>query len=162
MAKSATQSKPNFGSILDQPGNEIERPPLLPRGHYLTVVQSYRNDKANTGTEFTEVTLKVIAPAEFKDKKTGEMRTDVDEDELEEFGEVRDSVISTRFFHTEKSAYRLRQFLEHCGVDFSDGKNMGQGLEEIRNSEIIAFVVHEPWTTGEGVSARVRSTAPVE
>ena len=157
MAKSATQTKPNFGSVLDMPAQDAERPPTLPRGYYTCIVQSYREDKSSQKqTAFTEFSLKVIEPWE----KNGEQMVDVDE--LEEFGEVRDSVISTRFFHTEKSIYRLKEFLEHCGVDLSDGKSFKQAIPEAVNCQVIAHIVHEPWQQGEGVSARVRSTAPVE
>jgi hypothetical protein len=155
MAKTA--AKPSFTSILDQPASEIERPPALPRGYYVTIVTAYRDDKTTkTETPFTEFTLKVIEPWE----KNGEIQ--VDEDELENFGEVRDSIISARYWHTEKSIYRLKEFLQHCGVDLSDGKSFKQAIPEAVNSQVIAFVVHEPWQTGEGISARVRSTAPLE
>ena len=63
MAKSATQTKPNFGSVLDMPASDAERPPTLPRGYYVVVVQSYREDKSSQKqTPFTEYTLKVIEP----------------------------------------------------------------------------------------------------
>ena len=157
MAKSATQSKPNFGSVLDMPASDAERPPTLPRGYYVCVVQSYREDKSSQKqTPFTEYTLKVIEPWEKNEEPM------VDQGELEEFGEVRDSVITTRFFHTEKSIYRLKEFLIHCGVDLDDGKSFKQAIPEAVNAQIIAHIVHEPWTQGEGVSARVRSTAPAE
>ena len=155
MAKPA--SKPDFASILDQPAAEAERPPTLPRGYYHTMVTAYRIDKSTQKqTEFSEFTLKVLEPWERNGVAT------VDEDELEEFGDVRDSIISVRFYHTDKSKYRLKEFLEHCGVDLSKGKSFAQAIPEAVNCQVIAQVIHEPWQTGEGVSARVRSTAPVE
>src|SRR5215472_10004854 len=146
MAKSATQTKPTFGSILDQPAQDAERPPLLPRGYYHTVVQSFREDKSSKGTEFVAFSLKVIGPWEG--------RGEPDEDELEEFGEVRDSIIEARFYLTEKSKYRLREFLEHCGVDRSDGKSFKQACPETTNCEVLVQVAHEPLQSGDGVMAR--------
>jgi hypothetical protein len=159
MAKSViqTKSKPDFGSILDKPAQDAQRPPTLPRGYYRFVVQTYRFDKSSVQqTEFVEFGLKVIEPYE------AENRPSVDEDELEEFGDVRGSLIGHRLYVTEKAAYRIREFLEHCGVDLSDGKSMRQGIPEAVNCEVIGQVIHEPLQSGDGVMARIRNTAPVE
>lgn len=158
MAKPATQ--PNFESILDQPANEMERPPLLPRGYYLAIVQGAPRigKSAQKQTEFVEFSLKVIAPLE----RDGIVQAD--EDELEEFGDVKDQVIPITFYLTEKSKYRCREFVEHCGVDTSTGTSLGQLIQEVQGCQVIAHVVHEPWqsASGSGVSARVRGTAPAE
>jgi hypothetical protein len=152
MAKAATQAKPSFGSILDEPAQDAERPPNLPRGHYHTSVASFREDKSSQkGTEFIEYGLKIVEPLD-----------DVDEEELEEFGDTRNHVIPVRFYLTEKSKYRLKEFLEHCGVDLSDGKSFKQAIPEAVNCEIVAQVIHEPLQSGEGVMARVRNTSPVK
>ena len=163
MANPATKSKPSFSSILDMPASEAQRPPTLPRGSYVVMVTAYREDKSSQAqTPFTEFTLKVIEPLEKEDPKTKEMVPQVDEDELEEFGDVRDSIINVRFWHTEKAIYRLREFLEHCGVDLGGKKSFTQAIPEAVNATIIANITHRPLQTGEGVRAEVRSTAPAE
>lgn len=157
MAKSATQSKPSFGSILEMPAQEAERPPTLPRGYYLTVVEGYRDDKSSKQqTPFTRFNLKVIGPWE----KDGVVQ--VDEDELEEYGDVKDATLPVDFYHTEKSIYRLKEFLEHCGIDLSDGKSFAQALPETRNCQVIARVTHQSNQDGTATFARVSGTAPVE
>lgn len=157
MAKSATQSKPNFGSIMNMPVQDAERPPTLPRGYYVCVVESFREDKSSQKqTPFTRFNLKVIAPWE----KDGVIQAD--EDELEEYGEVKDTILPLDFYQTEKSIYRLREFLEHCGVDFADGKSFAQAVPEARNAQVIARVTHRSSEDGSATFARVSSTAPVE
>lgn len=156
MAKSAI--KPEFKSVLDTPSSEIERPPTLPRGYYHCVVQGPpRIDKSSQKqTEFSEFALKVLSVWE----KDGIPQ--VDEDELEEFGEVKDQIIRVTFYHTEKSIFRLKEFLTHCGIDTDGKETLRQLIQEAQGCQVIAHVVHEPWQSGEGVSARVRGTAPVE
>jgi hypothetical protein len=150
MAKAAV--KPSFGSILDQPAADAQRPPNLPRGHYHVSVASFREDKSSQkGTEFVEYGLKIVEPLD-----------DVDEDDLEEFGDTRGQVIPVQFWVTDKSIYRLKEFLEHCGVDLGDKKSFKQAIPEAVNCEVIAQVIHEPLLSGEGVRARVRNTSPVK
>lgn len=157
MAKSATQQKPSFGSILSMPAQDAVRPPTLPRGYYVCVVDSFREDKSSQKqTPYTEFQLKVISPWE----KDGVIQAD--EDELEEYGEVRDAILNVQFYQTEKSIYRLRQFLEHCGVDLSDGKSFEQAIPECRNAQIIARVTHQTSQDGDATFAKVSRTAPVE
>jgi len=153
MAKSAIKPAPtNLTSILSQPAEDAERPPVTPRGYYTCVVQGHRFDKSSVQqTDYVDFVLKVIEP--YKN---------VDEDELEEFGEVRGTIINHRLYITEKAKYRIKEFLEHCGVDLSDGKSFEQAIPEATNCEVIVQVIHEPLQSGDGVMARVRSSAPVE
>ena len=109
MAKAA--QAPNFGSILDRAPSEIEKPKPLPQGSYITVlVGQPRFDKsAKKQTEFVEFTHKLLAAQE-----------DVDEDELKVLGGVKDKVMKNTFYLTEGAAWRLKEFLEHCGIDEAD------------------------------------------
>lgn len=158
MAKASTQTKaPSFSSILDEPASEARRPPTIPRGYYICVVQGHRIDRSSLKqTEFVEYTLKVLSVWE----KDGIPQAD--EDELADFGEVKDQLIRVTFYLTDKSKYRLREFLEHCGVEIEPGASFSQLIPEATNCQVIAHVVHEPWQSGEGVNARVRGTAPIE
>lgn len=159
MAKASTaQTKPNFASVLDEPAAEAKRPPTIPRGYYVTAVQpGYRIDKSSEKqTEFVEYTLKVLSVWE----KDGIPQ--VDEDELAEFGDVTGQLIRVTFWMTDKSKYRLKEFFEHCGLEVEPGMSFAQLIPEVVGCQVIAAVAHEPARTGEGVFARVRSTAPVE
>jgi hypothetical protein len=157
MAKSVTQTKPSFGSILSMPAQDAVRPPTLPRGFYVCAVESFREDKSSQKqTPFTEFQLKVLRPWE----KDGVIQAD--EDELEEYGEVKDAILNIQFYQTEKSIYRLREFLEHCGVDLTDGKSFEQAIPEARNCQVIARVTHRTAQDSDAVFAQVSRTLPVE
>ncbi len=153
MAKpQAVSSTPDFASVLDTPASEIERPKPLPRGTYHTIVQGQpRIDKsAKKGTEFSEFTLKILEPLD-----------DVDEDELAAYGPVRDKTTRVTFYHTPNSVYRLKEFIEHCGIDTEKG-SLRQLIAETPGCQVLANIVHEPSQDGGAVYANVKSTAAVE
>src|SRR5262249_22764520 len=106
---------PQLSSILDRQGTEVERPRPLPFRTYRTIVTGApRFDKSkNKGTVFVEFTLKFL-PAE----------EDVDADDLahaltKPSGEsvpLQEKSNRLTFYLTEDAAYRLKDFLKHCGV----------------------------------------------
>lgn len=156
MAKSATQTKPEFKSILSMPAQDAERPPTLPRGYYSAVVEGWREDKSSEKqTPFTRFDMKILSVWE----KDGVPQ--VDEEALEEFGDVNGTVMPLDFYHTEKSIYRLREFLEHCGIDLSDGKSFEQAIPETRNCEVIVQIAHQSAKSGDGTWARIIRTLPM-
>ena len=163
MAKLAT-----FASVLDMPSNEIDRTvKQLPIGSYLaTVVGLPRIDKSSKKqTEFSEYTMKI-----------NEAQEDVDESDLEEYltnpdgskRKLTDCTIKNTYYHTEMSMGRLLSFLDHLdgikpGDDLDDmTATPRQRMSEVSGKQCIIHVKHEPWQSGEGVSARVGSTSVAE
>ena len=150
---------PNFASILDRPGSEIEKPQPLPIGTYLTrVVGLPRYDKsAKKQTEFVEFTHQIISA-----------EADVDAEELEIAGgltnrEGEPRQIKNTFYITEASAWRLTQFLEHLGFDFSDDElTLREAAEASANREVYISIKHEPSQDGKSVFAKIGGTASVE
>lgn len=151
MAKSAT--KTSFSSVLDMPADSVERPKPLPVGSYVCIVQGQpRIDKsAKKGTEFSEFTLKLLEPLD-----------DVDEDALKEYGGIKDKTTKVTFYHTENSIYRLKEFIEHCGVEIEEGVSLRQLIGEVTGQQVVAHVAHEASDDGQMIFARVKSTAAVE
>lgn len=146
-------STPHFASVLDMPASEIERPKPLPVGSYICVVQGQpRIDKsAKKQTEFSEFTLKLL-----------EALDDVDTDALEAIGGIKDKTTKVTFYHTENSIYRLKEFLEHCGVDMEDGISLRQLIAEAPGKQVVAHIVHEASQDGEAIYAKVKNTTAVE
>lgn len=152
---------PNFGALLDAAPSEVERPPSAPQGQYLTVVQGLpRIDKSSKKqTEFSEFTLKVLQAG-----------PDVNPDELEEFltskdGTVRpltDVTFKATFYHTAGSIWRLDEFHEHCGIDLGIEATRRQRSEECMNSQVVAYIKHEPSNDGITVFAKIGRTASAE
>lgn len=166
MAKTATQTKPaTFSSVLDMPASDIERPKPAPVGSYICVVQGQpRIDKsAKKQTEFSEYNLKVLEPLD-----------DVDVDALETYltnkdgtkRRITDQSFKVTFYHTESSIYRLKEFLEHCGIDMdeaeSEGTSLRQLIAESPGKQVVAHVFHEASQDGETVYAKVKNTTAVD
>ena len=151
MAKAA--QAPNFGSILDRAPSEIEKPKPLPQGSYITVlVGQPRFDKsAKKQTEFVEFTHKLLAAQE-----------DVDEDELKAMGGIKEKVMKNTFYLTEGAAWRLKEFLEHCGIDLDECENLRAAVEETPGKQVGIFVNHEASQDGTSIFARVGKSFVVE
>ena len=149
MAKAA--QAPNFGSILDRAPSEIEKPKPLPQGSYITqIVGQPRFDKSSKKqTEFVEFTHKLL-----------QAQDDVDEDELKALGGVKDKVMKNTFYLTESAAWRLKEFLEHCGIE--EGDSLREMIEETPGKQVGVFINHEASQDGTSVFARVGKTFVVE
>lgn len=152
---------PNFSDILDRPASETERPKPLPAGGYLCVVKGLpRRDKsAKKGTPFVEFILQVVQPME-----------DVDEEALNEWAakpdgskrQISEATIRATYYLTEDALWRLKDFLEHCGIEIPENASYSQLIEQTPNSQVIAFLRHEASEDGQAIFARLGKTAPVE
>lgn len=142
---------PNFGTLLDKPASDVERPKPLPQGSYHCIVKGLpRFDKSSKKqTEFVEFTLSPTAAGE-----------DVDADELTTMGGLTNKTIRATYYITEDSLWRLKAFLEHCGIE--ENGSLRQMIDETPNREVIAYLKHEASNDGESVFATLAKTAPVD
>lgn len=150
---------PQLSSILDRQGTEIERPKPLPVGTYrVIVVGAPRFDKSTKkGTDFVEFTLKYISAEE-----------DVDEDDLKhaltkpsgESVALNEKTNKVTFYLTEDAAWRLKDFLKHCGV-YNEDQSLRQMIAQTTNCEVLATVKHTPSDDGEAIYANISKTAAV-
>ncbi len=143
----------NFESILDKPASEIERPKPLPQGTYVCTVKGLpRFDKSSKKqTPFVEFTLQPIEAGE-----------DVDEDDLKAIGGFKNKTIRATYYETEDAIWRLKKFIEDCGIEIDDGVSLRQLLEETPGKQVAAFIKHQASDDGQAVYAQLASTAPVE
>jgi hypothetical protein len=146
-----TQMAINFGTILDQPADDVKPPPLLPVGTYQTVIKGLpeTGKSSKKETEFLKFTHRIIAALD-----------DVDTDALNEaFPEgVAGKEIDNTLYLTQKSLFMLTDFLKNCGIDFSDGKTVRAAVDEVPNAEIGIVIKHEPSDDGQRIFARVART----
>ena len=151
MAKTATAA--SFSSILDRAPSEIEKPKPAPQGSYTTVlVGQPRFDKsAKKQTDFVEFQHKLLSAQD-----------DVDEDELKALGGIKDKVMKNTFYLTEGATWRLKEFLEHCGVDLDKVESLAEGIEETPGKQVGIFINHEASQDGTSVFARIGKTFVVE
>lgn len=154
----------NFASVLDKPSNEIARPKPMPVGSYIGILQGLpKIEKAKTGTEFSEYTIKYVQSMD-----------DVDEDDLEkaltkssgEKTNLVDKITKIKYYHTEDSLWRLKQFFEHLDIpevdDDGDQYTMRQRMQLTPNRQIGFHVKHGASEDGEAVFANVDKTFKVE
>jgi hypothetical protein len=146
-------ASPNFGALLDKAPSEVERPKPLPEGQYLWIIQGLpRYDKSSKKqTEFVEFTLKAQQAA-----------PDVDQDELAAMGGIADKTTKATYYITEGSLWRLKEFLEHCGIDLDTHDSLRAAIEETVNCLVVGFIKHEASNDGESVFARLGKTANAE
>lgn len=149
MAKA--QAKPTFASILDAPAQDFVAPPPIPVGSYVAIVSGLpRIDKSSKKqTEFVEFTLNIQSALD-----------DVDQEELKAMGGIAGTTIKDTYYITEKSAYRLRETLEHMGIE-TEGKAFRPMLDETPGKQYVIVIGHEPTDDGR-IFSRVKRTAPVE
>ena len=150
MAKAQAQS---FASILDRAPSEIEKPKPLPQGSYITVlVGQPRFDKsAKKQTDFVEFQHKLLSAQD-----------DVDEDELKALGGIKDKVMKNTFYLTEGATWRLKEFLEHCGIDMDEVESLREAVEQTPGKQVGIFINHEGSQDGTSVFARIGKTFVVE
>lgn len=140
----------NLEEILSKPATDFVAPPPLPVGGYRCVVaglpeQIVSSKKQTPGFRF------ILKPIEIDE--------DVDEKELEEIGGLAEKTIRHDMWVTDGSAFMLREFLEHCGID-SEGKTLSEMIDECPNTEVMVYIKHEPNNRG-GFRATIAKTGPV-
>lgn len=158
MAKAAIVTTPNFGSILDRPASDFERPVPLPAGTYLAVIQGLpRRDKSTKKqTDYIEYNVKFLKPFENDDGET-----DVDLDELKTMGGCKDKEMKLTFYITEKAGYRHSEFLaDDIGIEL-EGKSQWEAAQEAAGQQLLVFVKQVPREDGKGMFSEIAKTAPV-
>ena len=152
-----TAQAESFSSILDRAPSEIEKPKPLPVGSYTTqLVGQPRIDKSSKKqTEFREFTHKIISAGD-----------DVDEDELKQYlgdsKKLTDVTVKNTYYITEGAAWRLKEFLEHCGIDLDKVDSLNEALDETPGKQVGIFINHEPSQDGQSFFARIGKTFVVE
>jgi hypothetical protein len=148
-------AKPNLSNILDRPSADAERPKPLPQGSYTCVVQSWEDGTSTKKqTPFIRYILKPIDPGQ-----------DVEASELEEVGGLGQRTLGVNFYLTDNSEYRLREFLDHCGVPDREGKTKlthADRIPQAINCQVGAFIKHETSEDGTAIFAKVTRTYSVE
>lgn len=146
-------AKPNMESILDAAPSEVEYPPVMPHGTYLTVVKGMpeHGKSAKKQTPFVKFTLGFM-----------QAQDDVDAEELKEVlgnNKLSDKTIKHTIYTTEDSIYRLDEFIQHCGVELDGEKSRRQMLEETPGCQVLVTIGHEPSEDGTKMFAKIKGTA---
>lgn len=125
----------DFRQLLSRVASEVERPQPLPPGTYTAVVKSFEPvESGQKKTPGIKVTCQLVAPTE-----------DVDLDQLEQVGglaAVQKRKVSTTYWLTEDSQFRLREFLEVACKLPVEGRSFAELLPETANVEVLCAVKH--------------------
>ena len=147
----------NFAQILDKPSSEVEKPKPAPMGDYLFLIDGrHKEDKSSKkGTPYVEWFVKAIQPLES-----------VDQEALQEWltrGDgstktVSDIKLKATYYLTEDSIWRLKEFLEHLGIE-ADDKSLRQMLDEAPGRQFVGTIRHESSEDGTSTFAKLGKTA---
>jgi len=146
-------NKPNFSDLLNEPASDVERPKPLPPGTYrcMVVGQPTTGESSQKKTPFIQFTLKPL-----------EAQSDVDPDDLDAMGGLGEKMIySDRFYLTKDAKYRLKEFLEDCGID-SEDVTLEEMVMNAPNQEVLIRLGHEATLDNKGLRNTVLGTARVE
>jgi hypothetical protein len=145
---------PNFAALLDKAPTEIEKPKPLPVGVYTCIVKGLpKFDKSSKKqTEYVEFTLQPIATV-------GE----VDEDALKASGGLEGKTLRDTYYITENSLWRLKKFLEDCGLDVDDeSQSLRTLIDATPNCQVNVSIKHEMGNDGQTAYANIAGTSAVE
>jgi len=153
---------PAFAPILDRAPSTIQKPKPLAVGTYTTLVQGLpRYDKSSKKqTDFVEFTHKFLSAGD-----------EVDEEALTEAltapdGNVRslqDVTMPNTYYLTENAAWRLIDFLRHCGFDVdNDEQTPREMIEHTPGCTVGVVVHHEAAQDGQTFFARIGKTFAIE
>lgn len=149
-----------FSETLEKSVADTKRPPVLPAGHYVFAIakmpeiRETTSKKDGTTYEIVGFQLKVVAPHD-----------DVDPDELSEYGNPINQPARLEFMFSNgdearfaQTEYRLKQFLENCGLDTS--VSYKQAMSESVGAQFLGQIAHrmDP-ENPEVVYAEVKRTA---
>lgn len=121
----------NFNHLLNKKMDEVERPALLPVGTYEGVIK---------GSEFGEARNEDKSPiCTFQIQITGTTEDIDPEDLVDSKGKPIDPAgrrFRRDFFLTEDSLWKLKEFLESCGIS-TDGRSFGEAIPEAKNAPVL-------------------------
>ncbi len=144
----------SFQDVLNKPAADVKPPEPLPPGTYLCLVDG--------PGEFGKIGKNQTDCINFK-LKPMQAQGDVDPGTLQQSlngASLQDKTIRHRLFITEESVWRLKQFLEHLGIE-EGTKSLGEMIPEAQGKQVIVTLGHRASEDGTQVFQEVKGTAKV-
>jgi len=142
----------NFANLLSKAATDIERPKPIPVGTYLGLVAG--------NFETKEIGKNKTPALEFKIKLMM-AQPDVSQDDLLAAGGLENKFMTARFFLTDDSMYRLKEFLVNALDIPENGRTIGQMLGDAPNKQVLVQVSHRPSDDGQQIYSEIKSYARV-
>ena len=134
-----TASPATFRSLLAKPMDEVKRPPTWPAGTYHGIVKSQEFGTSKLKkTPYARYHLGILSAGE-----------DIDPDSLEGI-DLSKRDLTKDYYLTEDSIYRIKEFLESCGVN-TTGRALGECIPEALHSRVLITVTQSTTDDGKGM-----------
>lgn|SRR5690606_913639 len=151
----------DFNALADKKLEDVERPPLLPMGHYRFKVEKMPEMDVNPDSEW--YIIEFLCRAQ-------EALDDVDPDSLQEFGAVTNGVLRKTFMcdredegAAKQMLYNVKRFLVDHLQCADESMSLKEGLAQSVGAEFTGQVVHkQDKNDKELFHANLTRTAPVE
>ncbi len=128
---------PDFTQLLKRPLNDIKRPDTLPQGNYHGMVLNYEiGESKEKKTPYVRFNCRITGPG---DDVPQEMLQHSDGTSID----VTKKRISSDFYLTDDSYYRIKEALESMGIDTAD-RDLSQTLPETLNQPVLLSVTLKP------------------
>lgn len=143
-----------FADILNTKAAEVEAPQPLPVGTYLGVVDGQ--------PEFAKIGKNQTDCVNFKIKLM-QAQTDVDQQQLLDALKgkaLSEKHVTVRQFVTPDAIWRLRKFLEDCGMELGSS-TLGELIPAAMGRQVLLSIGHRPSDDGTQLFMEVKNTAKV-
>jgi len=149
-----------FSQIAEKKMDEIEKPPLAPVGLYTVEVindaEPVERPSASGNFEIVDFMLR------------GVEAVDVDPEELEAFGPVKNMVASKSFIFNEddetanaRTEYNMKLFLtQHLGL--SEDLSIAEAISEAKGAQCVAQISHRPDKNSDDIYLNVKKTMAMD
>jgi len=137
--RTSSEMAPNFRALLEKPLDNIERPKPIPAGTWYGQISKYDfGESREKKTPYLEIETRLQRPGD-----------DIDQLELEGIDISKLRSMRTNFYLTDDALYRLKDFMESCGVQTA-GRTIMEALPDIMSAEVICSVTKQPAKNQDG------------
>lgn len=121
----------DFAKLLSKPLDDVKKPPPWPAGTYLGVVSRTEFGESQKGTPYARFHCKVTSAG------PGLEASDLEGIDITKGREFRKD-----FYLTEEADWRLKEFIESCGVP-TTGRTFGETVPECVNAQVQIEVIQQ-------------------
>lgn len=135
----------DFKALLSKSTDTIERPKPLPPGTYQAIIGQHKYDESTQKkTPFVRFFIQPTAPG-----------PDIDSDALAGI-DLSKKKLQKDYYLTADAEYRVKDLATSCGIK-TQGRSLGEMIEDIANVPVIIEVKHRNSQDGEEVYNEVGS-----
>jgi hypothetical protein len=141
-----------FQEILDKRSADIKQLKPLPQGTYRAIVNGHPTFNPVGANQTSAVNFKLtgFVPVSY-----------IDPDVMAEYGNIAERELTLNLFLTEAAMWRLKQFLDHLGIEEGD-RTLRERIAEAPNRAVIVTITHKMNPNSDQIFANIATTAKAE